>query len=181
MVLRISFTLNMGATITTFCNAAKVFIYTELSVAAPYYWYDLAPNQCTDFTVGRVWFTATAKLSDKAGDLYFPVSENRAAGLLSHNGARELDFVDLSTSEANQIIVSPSEIINDDFQSVSNAYYKAKEKLSIETKGYYANSDKRITITGGPRAAIHKEHPRYPGKFITIVPATFGSLEMSIS
>lgn len=171
----------MGATVTTFCNAAKVFVYTELSVAAPYYWFDLAPNQCTDFTVGRVWFTATAKLSDKAGDLYFPVSENRAAGLLSNNGARELDFVDVSPSEASQIIVSPYDMIGDDFQSVSNAYYQAKEKLSIEMKGYYANANKRINVTGGPKAAIHKEHPRFPGKFITIVPATFGSLEMHVS
>lgn len=172
----------MGATIITFCNATKVFIYTELSVAAPYYWYDLAPNQCTDFTVGRVWFTATAKLSDKAGDLYFPVSETRAAGLLSQNGARELDFVDMSESETKQIIDSPSDVINDDFQSVSNAYYNAKEKLWIDTKGYYANKNKRITITGGPKAAaIHKEHPRFPGKHITIVPATFGNLSMNIS
>lgn len=169
----------MGATVTTFCNATKVFVYTELSVVAPYYWNDLAPNQTTDFTVGRVWFTATAKLSDKAGDLYFPVSENRAAGLLSQNGSRELDFIDMSTNEAKEIIDSPSDMICDDFLSVSNAYYKAKEKLSIETKGYYASENKRINVTGGPKSAIHREHPRIPGQHITIIPATFESLQLN--
>lgn len=170
----------MGATVTTFCNATKVFVYTELSVAAAYYWNDLAPNQCTDFTVGRVWFTATAKLSEKAGDLYFPISENRAAGLLSQNGSRELDFIDMSVDEAKQIIDSPSDIIRDDFQSVSNAYYAAKDKFSIERRGYYANADKRLYVRGGPKAAIHKEHPRFPGQSITIIPATFDCFQMDI-
>lgn len=172
----------MGATVTSFCNATKVFVYTELAVAAArYYWYDLGPDQCTDFKVGRVWFTATAKLSEKAGDLYFPVSEHQAAGLLSQHGSKELDHIDMSTSEAHQIIVSPSDIIPDDFQSVSNAYYKAKEKLSVETNRYYADKNKKITITGGPKAVIHKEHPRVPGKIITIIPAAFESLHMNIS
>lgn len=170
----------MGATVTTFCNASTVFIYTELSVAARYYWKDLAPGSCTDFTVGRVWFTATAKLSDEAGDLYFPVSEKRAAGLLSQNGVRNLDFVDLTPDEANQLIDSPDDIIGNDFQSVSNAYYEAKAKLWKESKGYYGGWNRKITVTGGPKAAIRKEHPRFPGNNITIIPATFGSLEMNI-
>lgn len=171
----------MGATLTTFCNAAKVFIYTELSVAAPYYWGNLAPNTCTEFRVGRVWFTATAKLSDDAGDLYFPVREKRAAGLFTQNGVKKLDLIDMTDEETNKIIASPNDVISDDFQSVSSAYYKAKEKLWLEMKGYYAGSDKTITVTGGPREAIRKEHPRFPGTYITIIPATFGGFEMHVA
>lgn len=170
----------MGATVTTFCNATNVYIYTELSVAAPYYWADLAPGSCKDFTVGRVWFTATAKLSEEKGDLYFSVNGKQAAGLLSQNGFRSLDIVDMAADEADEIINSPSDIISNDFKSISEAYYKAKEKLCLGTRGYYANSNKKITITGGPKAAIRKNHPRFPGKYITIIPATYDMLEMHI-
>lgn len=170
----------MGATITTFCNAASVFLYTELSVAAPYYWEDLAPGECKENTVGRVWFTATANISEKAGDLYFPISKSQAAGLLSQDGLKRLDFVNMTASESDQITISPADFVIEDIQSVSSAYYKAKENLFVSMTGYYANKNKVITITGGPRAAVHKEHPHHPGKFISIIPATFDSLKMNV-
>lgn len=113
-------------------------------------------------------------------DLYFPISKTQAAGLLSENDVKKLDFVDMTASEADQLQLSPNDFVTDNFEAVSAAYYAAKAKLYVSKPGYYANENKTITITGGPRAAVLKEHPRHSGKRITIIPASFENLDINI-
>lgn len=177
----------MGATVTTFCNATNIVLYTSLSVIFPYYsTYQLHPGHCVPYTVGRVWFTATAEISSdtNVGNLYFPVSENKAAGLLHglpYFGRETVHFVSMDPNEADRVMVSSSDVIDGDIRSVSRAYMENQQKLLVQKVGYYANGNKKITITGGPKGAVYKRHPLLPGKHIQIVSADFKPLTMTVS
>lgn len=176
----------MGATVTTFCNATNIILYTSLSVWVPYYSTDqLQPGQCVSYTTGQVWFTATAQIhtDTNVGNLYFPVSENRAVGLL-HGWpyvASDVHFVDMTPNEAEQVMESPADVIDSDYKSVSRTYMNNQQKLLAQIVGFYTNKNKKITITGGPKGAVYKEHPYLPGKHIAIVSAHSELLKMTVS
>lgn len=177
----------MGATVTTFCNGTNIILYTSLSIMFPYYWTDsLKPGECVPYSVGRVWFTASAELSrdTNVGNLYFPVSETVAAGLLYGIPWSPLDqihFVNMTTSEAEKIMRSHEDIIDPDIESVSMAYVQNQQKLVVQIVGLYTNENKKITIRGGPKGAVYKQHPVFSHKHIQIVSANFEPLTMTVS
>lgn len=177
----------MGATITTFCNETNIVLYTSLSILFPYYWTNsLHPGHCVPYTVGRVWFTASAELSadTNVGNLYFPVSETEAAGLLYGIPWSLLDkihFVNMTVEEAEIVMRSREDIIDPDPESVSMAYVKNQQKLAVQIVSFYANTNKKITIRGGPKGAVYKQHPVFSNRHIQIVSANFEPLTMTVS
>lgn len=176
----------MGATVTTFCNATNIVLSTYLTVIIPYYsTHHLEPGKCVSYKVGRVWFTASAEMSVDTtfGNLYFPVSGDRAAGLL-HGSAyvkSDLNYVNMTPEEATTVMKSSNDVIQDDIHSVSVAYRAGQLNLMVDLMGYYANKNQRITITGGPKAIVTKQHPLWPDKHIEIVPANFEPLQMTVT
>lgn len=179
----------MGGVVTTFCNETNIPLITSLSILIPFYsTHNLQPGRCVSYETGRVWFTASAELDkdDYAGlgNIFIPVSETEAGGISDvvhgHTWSTEAVFTKMTSEEAIKVMSSPDDVIKRDPASVKEAYREASKKLHVSGKGIYAGN-KKVTITGGPKRVVYKIHPALIPRRITIVPAQFEPLKMTIT
>lgn len=182
----------MGAVVTTFCNATNITLYTSLSIIIPIYTtHNLQPGKCVSYSTGRVWFTASAGIESdmKDANLYFPISEAQAGGMV-YDSARGMALdpasvvrvsVKMTPDEVGRLKSSHDDIIPDDIKSIKKAHDTSQGNLHVITRGYYANKNKTITISGGPKAIVEKRHPIFADRHIQIVPGHFEPLKMAIT